>query len=41
MNNNKIDTLDRKIGMPDIEKEWAKFKKEVINIKPSTKKQNQ
>lgn len=39
----KIEDIDRKIGMPDIDMEWAKFEKEVIdasegNLKVSTNK---
>ena len=39
----KTEDIDRKIGMPDIDMEWAKFEKEVIdasegNLKGSTNK---
>ena len=39
----KTEDIDRKIGMPDIDMEWAKFEKEVIdasegNLKVSTNK---
>ena len=26
----RIEDIDKKIGMPDIDKEWAKFEREVI-----------
>ena len=32
----RTEDIDRKIGMPDIDKEWAKFEAEVINEKQAT-----
>lgn len=36
--NMKTEDIDSKIGMPDIDMEWAKFEAEVINNKPVTVK---
>ena len=30
--NMKTEDIDKKIGMPDVNEEWAKFEREVISI---------
>ena len=34
----KREDIDKKIGMPDVDAEWAKFEREVINPKTASRK---
>ena len=34
----KTDDIDKKIGMPDVDEEWAKFEREVIGQPPASRK---
>lgn len=34
----KREDIDKKIGMPDVDAEWAKFEREVINLKTASRK---
>ena len=34
----KTEDIDKRIGMPDVDKEWAKFEREIINQKAASRK---
>ena len=36
----KTEDIDKKIGMPDVDKEWARFEQEVIGKEPKANKRS-
>ena len=34
----KTEDIDKKIGMPDVDEEWAKFEREVLSEETKTRK---